>query len=102
MAKTNAPVQGEHVDIPKISPIAARVSVNAPPGIPGAIRSGFVFIAAVAVPVLPAILLYMLLNQKDTGPAGLTWVWLTVGGIVEVLAFMAAYGIVRSLLEADA
>lgn len=105
MAATDeAPKQGAHVDIPKVSSIAGRVAVHADTGksLWNVAGSSVVFLMALAVVLLPLVLLFMLLRQPDTGPNGLTWVWITLMMITGALGFLVAYGIVRSVLESEA
>ncbi len=105
MATTqDAPKKGEIVAIPKISSIAGRVAVHADPGrsLWKVLGSGIVFLMALAVVLLPLVLLFLLLRQPDTGPNGLTWVWISLMVITGTLGFLVAYGIVRSVLESDA
>ncbi len=99
------PAQGAHVDIPKISSIAGRVAVhNDSLGRALWMRGGslLVFLMAAALPIFPLVLIVLLLRQPDTGPNGLTWLWISMGVITELIAFLVAYGLVRSVLEAEA
>ncbi len=96
--------KGEIVAIPAVSSIAGRVAVHSDPG-RSLWKSGgsvLVFLMALAVVLLPLVLLFLLLRQPDTGSSGLTWVWISLMVITGALGFMVAYGIVRSVLEADA
>jgi hypothetical protein len=105
MATTDAaPIKGEIIAIPEISSIAGRVAVHADPGrsLWKVAGSGLVFLMALAVVLLPLVLLFLLLRQPDTGPNGLTWVWISLMVITGTLGFLVAYGIVRSVLESDA
>ncbi len=61
-----------------------------------------VFLMAAALPIFPLVLIVLLLRQPDTGPNGLTWLWISMGVITELIAFLVAYGLVRSVLEAEA
>jgi cytochrome c biogenesis protein CcdA len=98
------PPEGAHVDIPKVSSIAGRVAVHSDPGksLWNVVGSSLVFLMALAVVLLPLVLLFLLLRQPDTGPNGLTWVWITLMVITGALGFMVAYGMVRSVLESEA
>lgn len=103
MAEIKTVNMGEHVDIPKVSSIAGGVKMHSDMG--GALWSSvgslFVFVLAVVLPLSPLSLLVLLLRQPDTAINGLTWVWVTIGVITEMIAFLTAYGLVRSILEAD-
>jgi hypothetical protein len=103
MADSEAPKKGEIVKIPAISSIAGRVTVHRDGGKALWARSGIlVFLMALALPVLPLVLLVLLLRQPDTGPNGLIWVWVTMIVITELIALLVAYGLVRTVLESDA
>jgi hypothetical protein len=106
MSETNEmPAQGAHVDIPKISSIAGRVAIhNDNLGRAMWTRGGslLVFLMAAALPILPLVLVVLLLRQPATGPHGLTWLWISMGVITELIAFLVSYGLVRSVLEAEA
>jgi hypothetical protein len=106
MAKTeDAPnPKGEIIAIPTVSSIAGGVVVHRDPGRSLWKTGGslIVFLMALAIVLLPLVLLFLLLRQPDTGPSGLTWVWISLMVITGALGFLVAYGIVRSVLEADA
>lgn len=102
MADTEAPKKGEIIQIPAISSISGRVAVHHDGGKSLWANSGIlVFLMALALPVLPLVLLVLLLRQPDTGPAGLIWVWATMIIITETIALLVAYGLVRTMLESD-
>lgn len=97
-------ILGEHVDIPKVSSIAAGVRIRENRlGRALWSRGGsiVVFVMASILPLAPVLLLVLLLRQPDAGSSGLTWVWVTMGVITEAIAFLVAYGLVRSVLEAE-
>lgn len=105
MANTDGPAKkGEIVAIPQISSIAGRVAVHGDPGrsLWKTAGSLLVFLMALAIVLLPLVLLFLLLRQPDTATAGLTWLWISLMVITGALGFLVAYGIVRSVLEADA
>jgi hypothetical protein len=104
MADTDTTPKGEIIAIPQVSSIAGRVAVHSDPGRSLWKTGGslLVFLMALAVVLLPLVLLFMLLRQPDTATAGLTWLWLSLMVITGALGFLVAYGIVRSVLEADA
>jgi hypothetical protein len=105
MANTDSPPQkGEIIPIPKVSSIAGRVAVHSDPGksLWNTAGSLLVFLMALAIVLLPLVLLFMLLRQPDTVSAGLAWLWISLMVITGALGFLVAYGIVRSVLEADA
>lgn len=105
MATTeDLPNQGTHIDIPKVSSIARRVAVHADAGksLWNVAGSAAVFLMALTIVLLPLVLLFLLLRQPDTGPNGLSWVWITLMVITGALGFMVAYGMVRSVLESEA
>lgn len=99
------PAQGQHIDIPKISSISGRTAVHND-SMSRALwtRGGSLvtFLMALALPVLPIVLLIKLIAQPGTGPSGLTWVWITMLVVTGAISFLAAFGIVRSVLEAGA
>ncbi len=103
MADTKTVNMGEHVDIPKVSSIAGGVKMNSDMGrtLWSSLRSLFVFVLAIVLPLSPLALLILLIRQPDTATNGLTWVWVTMGAITELIAFLTAYGLVHSVLEAD-
>jgi hypothetical protein len=98
--------QGEIVTIPAVSSISGRVRVHSGDSSQRALwaRGGsiIVFLMAFALVALPIALLILLIRQPDTAAFGLTWVWITMGIITELLAFLTAYGLVRSILEPEA
>jgi hypothetical protein len=99
------PKQGAHVDIPQISSIAGRVAVhNDSLGRSVWARGGslLVFVMAAALVVLPLLLVVLLLRQTLNGPENLIWLWISMLVISEIIAFMVAYGLIHSVLEAEA
>ncbi len=103
MATTDAPKQGEHIDIPAVSSISGGVAMHVDRG--RTLWSSFgpivVFGLALTLVALPLVLLFMLLRQPDTAASGLAWLWITMMVITGALSFLVAYGIVRSVLEAE-
>ena len=104
MATDEAPKQGQHIDIPAVSSISGNVAMHADRG--RTLWASFgpvgVFLMALALPVLPLVLLFLLLRQPDTATNGLAWLWISMMVITGAIAFLVAYGLVRSVLEADA
>ncbi len=100
------PAEGEIIQIPKVSPISGRVTVHRDSGLGRLLFGNFggliVFLMAVALPVLPLILMVMLLRQPDIGSTGLSWVWISMLVITELLALLVSFGLVRSVLEGEA
>jgi hypothetical protein len=103
MATSQLPNEGEHVDIPAVSSISGGVAMHTDRGraLWSSLGPLVVFLLALTLVALPLVLLFLLLRQPDTGPNGLTWVWVSMMVITGALAFLVAYGIVRSVLEAD-
>ena len=98
-------VQGAHVDIPAVSSISGQVAMHND-SVARALwtRGGslFVFAMAAALPILPLVLLVLLLRESLTNANGLFWLWIAMGVITELIAFLVAYGLVRSVLEGEA
>ena len=103
MATTELPNQGEHVDIPAVSSISGKVVMHVDRGrtLWASFGSIGVFGLALTLVALPLVLLFLLLRQPDTETAGLAWLWLSMMVITGAISFLVAYGIVRSVLEAD-
>lgn len=104
MAETSEkPVtQGQHIDIPAHA--ATRVTLrndNAGRALWASGGGLLVFIMAASVPILPLALVVLLYRQPEVMAAGLQWVWITIGVVAEMIAFLVAYGMVRSVLEAE-
>lgn len=99
------PAEGQRIVIPKISSISRRTAVHND-SLSRALwaRGGslMTFLMALALPILPIVLLFQLLNQRDTGPNGLAWVWITMLVVTGLISCLAAYGIIRSVLENEA
>lgn len=103
MATKQLPNEGEHVDIPAVSSISGGVAMHADRGraLWASLGPLVVFGLSLTLVALPLVLLFLLLRQPDTGPSGLTWLWLSMIVITGAISFLVAYGIVRSVLEAD-
>jgi hypothetical protein len=103
MATEDLPNQGQHVDIPKVSSISGGVAMHADPGrtLWSSLGPIAVFGLALTLVALPLVLLFLILRQPDTGPSGLAWLWISMMVITGALSFLVAFGIVRSVLEAD-
>jgi len=96
-------VQGEHIDIPAMSSISGNVAMHTDTGRTlWANSSILVFLMAASLPIVPMALLVMLLRQPNSAAEGLTWLWIAMAFITEAIAFLTAYGLVRSVLEAEA
>jgi drug/metabolite transporter (DMT)-like permease len=104
MTTPELPKQGAHVDIPAVSSISGGVAMHADRG--RTLWSSFgpivVFGLALTLVALPLVLLFLLLRQPDTETSGLAWLWIAMMVITGAISFLVAYGIVRSVLEADA
>jgi|GEM_PF-3417834 len=94
-----------HIAIPKISSISGRVKVHNNDSAGRALWANggsiLVFVMAFSLFALPLFILALLLRQPDTGPNGLTWVWIVMGVITESIAILAGYGLIRSVLETE-
>ncbi len=103
MAPTELPNQGQHIDIPKVSSISGGVAMHSDPGrtLWASVGPIVVFGLALSLVGLPLVLLFLLLRQPDTAASGLAWLWIGMMVITGAISFLVAYGIVRSVLEAD-
>ena len=96
-----APAQGEIVAIPARARNVGRVAMRSDPGRTLWTRWGSLgtFALAAVLPILPMVLLALLMRQSDSS---LLWLWIGMVVITESIALLVAYGIVRTLLEAEA
>ena len=92
-------VQGDHVDIPaNVSANIAIKSDNIGRSLWANGGSVLVFLLAFSIVAAPIVLLVMLFRQAE---ASLIWVWITMAVISLLIAFLVAFGLVRSVLEAE-